>query len=112
MNTIEPLAKLSFCPISALCSKFYPRNISYMPAVKFFTCLGVCAYLIFNKNSTFARGSIQLNFDIVLKSIRFCLIFIRKLSPLTVDTRSDDLQLFVVAQAFWSSHARLSVNRH
>ena len=35
----EPLAKLSFCPISALYSKFYPRNIKYMPAVKFFTCL-------------------------------------------------------------------------
>jgi hypothetical protein len=26
-------------PISALCSKFYPRNISYMPAVKFIACL-------------------------------------------------------------------------
>ena len=38
--------------------------------------------------------------------------FIRKLLPLTVDTRSDDLQVFVVALAFWSSHARLSVNRH
>jgi len=30
---------VSFCPISALCSKFYPRNINYMPAVKFFACL-------------------------------------------------------------------------
>jgi len=25
--------------ISALCSKFYPRNINYMPAVKFFAGL-------------------------------------------------------------------------
>jgi hypothetical protein len=29
------LEKLSFRPISALCAKFYPRNIMYMPAVKF-----------------------------------------------------------------------------
>jgi hypothetical protein len=36
---LEPLAKLSFYPNSALCSKFYPRNISYMPVVKFFACL-------------------------------------------------------------------------
>ncbi len=28
------LAKFSFCPISALCSKFYPRNITHMPVVK------------------------------------------------------------------------------
>jgi len=31
--------KLCFCPISALCSKFYPRNINYMPVVKFFAGL-------------------------------------------------------------------------
>ena len=36
---VEPFAKLSFRPNSALCSKFYPRNISYMPVVKFFACL-------------------------------------------------------------------------
>ena len=35
-NKGEPLAKVSFRPISALCSKFYPRNIHYMPVVKFF----------------------------------------------------------------------------
>ncbi len=29
------LEKLSFHPSSALRSKFYPRNIDYMPAVKF-----------------------------------------------------------------------------
>ena len=39
-------------------------------------------------------------------------MFIRKLSPLKVDTRSDNLQVFVVAEAIWSSHAGLSVNRH
>jgi hypothetical protein len=33
------LEKLYFCPISALCSKFYPRNINYIPVVKFFACL-------------------------------------------------------------------------
>ncbi|MBW2199739.1 MAG: bifunctional folylpolyglutamate synthase/dihydrofolate synthase [Deltaproteobacteria bacterium] len=35
----EAKQKRSFCPISALCSKFYPRNINYMPAVKFFAGL-------------------------------------------------------------------------
>jgi hypothetical protein len=35
----EPFAKQSFRPNSALCSKFYPRNIMYMPAGKFFACL-------------------------------------------------------------------------
>jgi hypothetical protein len=29
------LEKWSFCPSSALLKKFYPRNINYMPAVKF-----------------------------------------------------------------------------
>ncbi len=33
------LEKLSFRPISSLCSKFNPRNIRHMPAVKFFACL-------------------------------------------------------------------------
>jgi len=36
---LVPIQKRSFRPISALCSKFYPRNIMYMPAVKFFACL-------------------------------------------------------------------------
>ncbi len=36
---LVPIQKRSFCPISTLCSKFYPRNINYMPAVKFFACL-------------------------------------------------------------------------
>jgi len=31
------LEKWSFRPNSALCSEFYPRNINYMPAVKFIT---------------------------------------------------------------------------
>jgi len=33
------IQKRSFCPISALYSKYYPRNINYMPAVKFFAGL-------------------------------------------------------------------------
>jgi len=33
------LEKLSFCPISALFKKIYPRNISYMPAVNFLSRL-------------------------------------------------------------------------
>ena len=36
---LVPIKKRSFCPISALCSKYYPRNINYMPAVKFFAGL-------------------------------------------------------------------------
>jgi hypothetical protein len=39
MEFLEPFAKHSFLPNSALCSKFYPLNIIYMPAVKFFACL-------------------------------------------------------------------------
>mgnify|MGYP001819221722 CR=1 FL=1 len=37
--TSEPFAKRSFRPNSALCSKFYPRYINYMPVVKFLACL-------------------------------------------------------------------------
>jgi hypothetical protein len=33
------LQKWLFHPNSALCEKFYPRNIRDMPAEKFFTCL-------------------------------------------------------------------------
>ncbi len=33
------LEKLYLRPTSALCSKFYPRNINSMPVVKFFACL-------------------------------------------------------------------------
>mgnify|MGYP001827521539 FL=1 len=32
---LEPFAKQSFRPNSALCSKFYPRDINYMSVVKF-----------------------------------------------------------------------------
>ena len=35
----EPLAKVPFRPNSALCSKFYPWNIIYMPILKFFHML-------------------------------------------------------------------------
>jgi hypothetical protein len=33
--------KWSFCPISALCEKNNPRNITHMPAVIFFACLNL-----------------------------------------------------------------------
>jgi hypothetical protein len=45
----EPLAKWYFRPTSALCSKFYPRNINYMPAVKFLACLD------FERKSSFCK---------------------------------------------------------
>jgi hypothetical protein len=39
LNEFVPIQKRFFRPISALCSKLYPRDISYMPVVKFFVCL-------------------------------------------------------------------------
>ena len=47
--SLEPFAKWSFLPNSALCLKFYPRNIRYMPAVKFFACLD------FERKSSFCK---------------------------------------------------------
>jgi hypothetical protein len=43
------LEKLSFCPISSLCSKNYPRHIQYMPAVIFFACLDLAQKSLFFK---------------------------------------------------------------
>jgi hypothetical protein len=48
-QSVEPFAKQSFRPNSALCSKFYPQNINYMPVVKFFACLD------FERKSTFCK---------------------------------------------------------
>ena len=53
--TPEPLVKWSFRPNSALCSKFYPRNITYMPAVKFFACLD------FERKSSFCKRLISIS---------------------------------------------------
>ena len=39
LNELVPIQKRFFRPISALCERFYPRNINYMPVVKFFACL-------------------------------------------------------------------------
>ena len=39
MPLFVSIHKRFFGPISALCSKFYPRNINTMPVVKFFVCL-------------------------------------------------------------------------
>ncbi len=47
LNELVPIQKRSFRPISALCSKLYPRDISYMPVVKFVYAL------ILNKNYRF-----------------------------------------------------------
>ncbi len=45
-----PIQKWSFAPIATLCSKFYPRNINYMPVVKFI------AYLALKAKSSFLYG--------------------------------------------------------
>ncbi|MBW2199385.1 MAG: hypothetical protein JRF71_00905 [Deltaproteobacteria bacterium] len=47
------IQKRSFCPISALCSKFYPRNINYIPAVKFFAGLDL------EQKSSFLDGHVR-----------------------------------------------------
>ena len=47
---IVPIHKWLFCPISALRAKFYPRNINYMPPVKFF------ARLDLDQNPSFLDG--------------------------------------------------------
>jgi hypothetical protein len=47
---IVPIHKWLFCPISALREKFYPRNINYMPPVKFF------ARLDLDQNRSFLDG--------------------------------------------------------
>jgi hypothetical protein len=49
LRRIVPIRKLLFCSRSALCSKFYPGNINYMPVVKFFACL------YFERKSTFCK---------------------------------------------------------
>ena len=36
---LRATCKSSFSPNLYVMLKFYPRNINYMPAVKFFTCL-------------------------------------------------------------------------
>ncbi len=37
----EPVDLMYFHPISSLYEKFYPRNINYIPVVKFFVCLDI-----------------------------------------------------------------------
>jgi len=62
-STIGNLEYLFFLPISALCSKFYPRNIKHMPAVKFLACLGGYAYLILIENSKYSSHPIGKDGD-------------------------------------------------
>jgi len=58
----EPLAKWPMRPTYALYSKFYPRNISYMPVVKLFTCLdferkfSFCKRLCLKEKTQGAKG--------------------------------------------------------
>jgi hypothetical protein len=47
MRTME---KAPFCPISVSDSKFIPRNITYIPPVKFFV------FLELEQNLTFSNG--------------------------------------------------------
>ena len=45
---LVPIQKWPICPISVLRSKFYPRNINHMPAVKFLARLNldqICLFL-------------------------------------------------------------------
>ncbi len=44
---LVPIGKWPICPISALSSKFYPRNINHMPAVKFFARLDLDQIFLF-----------------------------------------------------------------
>jgi len=46
---MRPLKNAPFCPISASYSKFNPRNIPYIPAVKFFVFLELEQKLTFFK---------------------------------------------------------------
>jgi len=60
-----PIQKRSFCPISALCSKFYPRNINYILAVKFFAGLDL------EQKSSFLDGHKIVRFAILLYIVTF-----------------------------------------
>jgi len=60
---LVPIQKRFFCPISALCSKFYPRNINYMPAVTFFACLDL------EQKSSFLDGHYLVVFTAVPKRV-------------------------------------------
>ncbi|VTR64098.1 conserved hypothetical protein [Desulfosarcina cetonica] len=42
-----PIQKWPICPISVFREKFYPRNINYMPAVKFFARLDLDQIFLF-----------------------------------------------------------------
>ena len=64
----EPLAKVSFHLISALCLKFYPRNIIYMPVVKFFACLDL------ERKPYFCKRLICFNFAISTLCVVYLLI--------------------------------------
>jgi hypothetical protein len=84
VKTLGHPEKLSFCLISSLCSKNYPRHIRYMPALIFFACLDLMQKslffkvafkhtLVLSKNSRFAKGTIGVYFAGYIFSA-FCLL--------------------------------------
>jgi hypothetical protein len=61
--TLGYLEKLSFCPISSLCSINYPRHIQDMPAVIFFACLDLAQKSLFFKGA-FIKNDEKISFCI------------------------------------------------
>jgi hypothetical protein len=61
MLALGCLEKWSFRSTSSLYSKFYPRNISYMPAVKFFVCLDFERKSLFFKTPIIAKRMSHLH---------------------------------------------------
>ena len=75
MRSLVSIHKCPICLISALCSKFYPRNINHMhpkgtsfraPAVKFFACLDlnpICLFLDGHSLSRFNPSQLSIKAD-------------------------------------------------
>jgi len=55
-NYLVPVHKWLFCPNSLLLSKFYPRNIAYMPVVKFIERLDLNQNISFMDRHYLARS--------------------------------------------------------
>ena len=78
MSYLVPIHQWPICPISALCSKFNPRNINYMPAVKFIARLNldpICLFLDRHYLATNRKvgGSCILSLELVYESKGGCL---------------------------------------
>jgi hypothetical protein len=61
--SLEPLVKRFFRPNSSLCSKIYPRNIGYIPAVKFFACLDFERKSLFCKRLSILHRTTKIRID-------------------------------------------------